>query len=60
MPYDGNLGTSPSSQGKFTMLNPNELKKILTTISTALTIEHQIEHRRTPGKPEVGSGAREE
>ncbi|KAK3083280.1 hypothetical protein FSP39_018400 [Pinctada imbricata] len=25
-----------------------------------LTIEHQIEHRRTPSKPEVGPGAREE
>ncbi|KAK3106942.1 hypothetical protein FSP39_003400 [Pinctada imbricata] len=38
----------------------NELQKILTIISTALTIEHQIEHRRTPSKLEVGSGAREE
>ncbi|KAK3099713.1 hypothetical protein FSP39_008443 [Pinctada imbricata] len=27
---------------------------------TALTIEHQIEHRRTPSKLEVGPGAREE
>ncbi|KAK3108146.1 hypothetical protein FSP39_002003 [Pinctada imbricata] len=32
----------------------NETKKILTTISTAFTIEHQIEHRRTPSKLEVG------
>ena len=38
----------------------NELKKILTTISTAITIEHLIEHRRTPSKLEVGPGAREE
>ncbi|KAK3102773.1 hypothetical protein FSP39_013844 [Pinctada imbricata] len=54
MPYDGNLKTSPSSQGKFTMLNPNELKKILTIISTALTTEHQMEHRRTPSKKDLG------
>ncbi|KAK3084694.1 hypothetical protein FSP39_017610 [Pinctada imbricata] len=38
----------------------NELKKILTIISTALTIEHKTKHRRTPSKPEVGPGAREE
>ena len=37
-----------------------ESKKIPTTISTALTIEHIIEHRRTPSKLEVGPGAREE
>ena len=37
-----------------------ELKKILTIISTALTIEHKIIHRRTPRKLEVGPGAREE
>ncbi|KAK3094844.1 hypothetical protein FSP39_006984, partial [Pinctada imbricata] len=37
-----------------------ELKKILTIISTALTIEHQIEHRRTSSKPEMGTGSREE
>ncbi|KAK3099976.1 hypothetical protein FSP39_012786 [Pinctada imbricata] len=30
----------------------NELKKILTIISTAPTIEHHIEHRRTPSKLE--------
>ncbi|KAK3109006.1 hypothetical protein FSP39_020816 [Pinctada imbricata] len=33
----------------------NELKKILTIISTALTIEHKIKHRRTPSKLEVGT-----
>ena len=49
--FDIRVGTSLSS---------NELKTILTTISTALTIEHQIENRRTPSKLEVGSGAREE
>ena len=38
----------------------NEIKKILTKISTALTIDHLIEHRRTPSKLEVGPGAREE
>ncbi|KAK3084561.1 hypothetical protein FSP39_015422 [Pinctada imbricata] len=34
------------------MMNANELKKILTIISTALTIEHKIKHRRTPSKLE--------
>ncbi|KAK3108779.1 hypothetical protein FSP39_015610 [Pinctada imbricata] len=34
--------------------------KILTIISTALTIEHQIEHRRTPCKLEVGQGAQKD
>ena len=38
----------------------NEIKKILTKISTALTIEHLIDHRRTPSTLEVGPGAREE
>ncbi|KAK3105602.1 hypothetical protein FSP39_001497 [Pinctada imbricata] len=38
----------------------HELKKILTKISTALTIEHQLEHRQTPSKLEMGPGAREE
>ncbi|KAK3096949.1 hypothetical protein FSP39_005060 [Pinctada imbricata] len=38
----------------------NELKKILKIISTALTIEHKIKHRRTPSKLEVGPDAREE
>ena len=28
----------------------NEIKKILTKISTALKIEHKIEHRWTPSK----------
>ena len=32
----------------------NEIKKILTKISTALTIEHQTEHRRTTSKLDVG------
>ncbi|KAK3092302.1 hypothetical protein FSP39_000998 [Pinctada imbricata] len=41
-------------------IDTNELKKILTIISIALTIEHQMEHRRTPSKLEVGPGAREE
>ncbi|KAK3089535.1 hypothetical protein FSP39_004348 [Pinctada imbricata] len=38
----------------------NELKKILTIISTTLTIEQTLEHRRAPSKLEAGSGAREE
>ncbi|KAK3104129.1 hypothetical protein FSP39_024631 [Pinctada imbricata] len=37
-----------------------EIKKILSTIPTTLTIEHQIEHRRTPSKLEVGPGAWED
>ncbi|KAK3085284.1 hypothetical protein FSP39_001043 [Pinctada imbricata] len=41
-------------------INTDELKKILTIISTALTIEYKIKHRRTPSKLEVGPGAREE
>ncbi|KAK3104804.1 hypothetical protein FSP39_010451 [Pinctada imbricata] len=45
---------------KTTVLTTCKLKKILTKISTALTIEHKIKHRRTPSKPEVGPGAREE
>ncbi|KAK3096821.1 hypothetical protein FSP39_003628 [Pinctada imbricata] len=38
----------------------NELKKILTIIPTALTIEHKIQHRRPPSKLELGPGAQEE
>ncbi|KAK3089573.1 hypothetical protein FSP39_004726 [Pinctada imbricata] len=38
----------------------NEFKKILTIISTTLTIEDQIENRQTPSKLEVGSGEGEE
>ncbi|KAK3088635.1 hypothetical protein FSP39_021605 [Pinctada imbricata] len=38
----------------------DELKKILTKISTAITIEYQIEHLRTPSKLEVGPGAQKE
>ncbi|KAK3107212.1 hypothetical protein FSP39_009597 [Pinctada imbricata] len=38
----------------------NEIKKILTTISSELTIENKIEHRRTHSKLEVGPSAQEE
>ncbi|KAK3087023.1 hypothetical protein FSP39_000481 [Pinctada imbricata] len=47
----------------FTKVKPSvsqQLKKILTIISTALTIEHKTEHRRTPSKLEVGPGVLEE
>ncbi|KAK3088683.1 hypothetical protein FSP39_022338 [Pinctada imbricata] len=48
----------PQPTDKF--INMNELKKILTILLTAHPIEHYVEHRRTPCKLEVGSGAREE
>ena len=65
--YSKHLLSNPSRgtflrapHGKGHKCDTNELKKILTIISTALTIEHNIKHRRTPSKLEVGPGAREE
>ncbi|KAK3102453.1 hypothetical protein FSP39_011479 [Pinctada imbricata] len=57
--YSGNAGGVTTGKNR-SRGYPNELKKILTIISTALTIEHKIKHRRTPSKLEAGPGAREE
>ncbi|KAK3086807.1 hypothetical protein FSP39_023781 [Pinctada imbricata] len=50
MPKDARVASAGLSNKR---VLTNELKKILTIISTALTIEHYVEHRRTPSKLEV-------